>query len=90
MDGGIVKTFAEKRAEAVLLFPLVLKPTPGETEALAGEVGTTDPLWNKKAAELDNELEAVGAVPCSEFLGLEFAFVALMVSRKSARQCRRA
>jgi len=61
VDGWIMEAFGEKRTVTVLLFPLVLKSAQGQTETLAGEVGTAGPLWNKKAAELDNELEAVGA-----------------------------
>ena len=45
----------------MFFLPGVGKSAQGEAEALAGEIGATGILGNDEAAELDDELEAVGA-----------------------------
>ena len=45
----------------MLFLPRVGKLAQGETEALAGEIGSPGFLRNDEAAELDDELEAIGA-----------------------------
>lgn len=58
---GIVKAFCEKGLEAVAGFEFAAEGAQGKGETLAGEVGFAGAVDDVKAAELDDEFEAVGA-----------------------------
>lgn len=57
----IVKTFGKKGMEAVPGFKLASEGAQGKCEALAGEIGAAGAVDDVEAAQLHDELEAVGA-----------------------------
>ena len=77
MAGWIVEALGEQGAEAMEVLPLGWQFAQGAAEALAGEIGTAVGVGDHEAAQLHDELEAVGAgdgVPADPFIAILEAF----------------
>ena len=75
--GGIMEALGEQRGEAVETLPFGGQFAQSPAEALAGEVGAAMGLDDHEAAQLHDELEAVGAgdgVPADPFVPVLEAF----------------
>jgi hypothetical protein len=77
MDGGVVETLGKQGAEIVDALPLGGQFAQREAEALAGEIRAAVRVDDGESAQLDDELEAVGAgyrVPADPFVAVLEAF----------------